>query len=211
MSLAQRDISCWKQSQLSNRTWLLRALSKYVLENLQGWKLHNPFGQPAHCLAVLTVRVSPYLQPEPLLLHLGPDASCILPHVGCEQPLSVLSPPRRHWGCCWPSPEPSLLPATWTQLPHSLPRGQALQFPWNILVALHWTHCSLSRSLLTWKSNIADSFLTSAEQSKLIAWFWSPNHAPANRIQKNFSVPITRSYGCLRPSSLPTTSPGLLQ
>lgn len=139
--------SCWKQSQLRNQSWLLTALSRYVLENLQGWKLHNHFGQSAHCLAVLIVKE--------FLLTFSLSLSCfisgLMPPVSvscqCEQPPSVLSPPRTHWGCCWASPEP-LLPAAPAQLHLSPLRGPVLQFPLTILVALHWTHCSFSRSLL---------------------------------------------------------------
>lgn len=104
-------------------------------------------------------RVSPYLQPEPLLFHLRPDASCIVPHAAvwiasvCSvtslQPLRLLLAESPLWSQL----------AGKSQIPQPLPRGQGLQFPLTILMALHWTHCSLWRSLLKWESNILCSFL----------------------------------------------------
>lgn len=149
-----RPASFWKQSQLCNQTWLLRALSKYVLENLQEWKLHNLFGQAAHCLAVLMVKE--------FLLIFSLSISCFI--LGLMPPVSCHIGLFEHWGFCWATPEPSLLPDVWAQLSQPLLRGQVLLSPLTTLVALQQTHCSLSRSLLKLESNIACSFLDMAEQ-----------------------------------------------
>lgn len=148
--------SCWKQSQLCNQTWLLRALSKYILENLQGWKLHNDFRQPAHCLAVLIVKEFPLifrLNLSCFILSLMPPLCCYIWQ--CEQPPSVVTSHRR-WGCCWASPEPSAPSCISPTPPVS---SQCSSSPWPSA-----TLCSLSRSLLKWESNIVCSFLDMVQQ-----------------------------------------------
>lgn len=71
-------------------------------------------------------RVSPYLQPEPLLFHLRPDASCIVPHaaVWIASVCSVTSPATEATA----SREPSLVPAGW-EIPDPSASSQRARAP----------------------------------------------------------------------------------
>lgn len=137
-----RPASCWKQSQLCNQTWLLRALSKYVLENLQGWKPHNHFGQPAHCLAVFIVKeflLIFSLNFSCFILGLMLPASC---HVRqCEHPLSVQSHPE--------DTEPSSL---------SLSQRTSAPVPFDHLGGPSLNLLQFIKEFIKWESNTACSF-----------------------------------------------------
>lgn len=171
-----RPASCWKQSQLCNQTWLLRALSKYVLENLQGWKLHNHFGQPAHCLAVLIVKEFLLIFIPNLscfILGLMPPASC--PVRQCEHPPSVQSHPADTEAAaglpqsplCSQRLEPSSL---------SLSQRTSAPVPFDHLGGPSLNPLQFIKEFIRWQSNTACSFPVLVQQVLTRgSWSFGPN------------------------------------